>query len=333
MRDNVRSFIELASRVFDPPGPVVEVGAYQTTGQEGYADLRPFFPGREYIGIDAEAGPGVDRVEDVHALGFDTASIGAIVCADTLEHVADPARAIAEMRRVLRPGGVLMVSMPFAFPIHYMPDYVRYTPEGLSRLLAAFDQRVVFGHGDAQNPHTVNGVARAEGGGDQSEFARLADRLEQEWNSLPLIEALLRFEPLTSVLRRAGWPARTTGRGRVLEQRLVCPRDGVARIDVLLGSDGAPLPMRWRLQVLDEAGALLAESAWVLTSGDQRWVAFTFTAGVGRAGQPLRLRLEPFDRSGDATAFVHDTPDARLEVDGVPVAGALCVELFCRRQS
>src|SRR5258708_35764991 len=99
MRDNVKAFIALAARAFDPPAPVVEIGACQTAGQEGFADLRALFAGKVYLGCDAAPGPGVDRIEDVHALSFADDSVGTIVCADTLEHVPDPVRAAGQMHR------------------------------------------------------------------------------------------------------------------------------------------------------------------------------------------------------------------------------------------
>src|SRR3546814_16126200 len=64
-----------------------------------------------------QEGLGVDRIEDVHALTFDDDSVGTIICLETLEHVADPLRAVQEMHRVLRPGGVLAISSLMFFPI------------------------------------------------------------------------------------------------------------------------------------------------------------------------------------------------------------------------
>jgi SAM-dependent methyltransferase len=139
--------------------PLVEVGARAAEGQESIADMRPIFGAREHIGTDIQDGPGVDRVEDVHALTFADESIGTIVCLETLEHVADPIRAVEEMHRVLQPGGVLAISSLMFFPIHEHPwDFWRFTPEGFERLLEPFESKLVLAHGYALLPEGVYGV-------------------------------------------------------------------------------------------------------------------------------------------------------------------------------
>ena len=58
MRDHNKAFCRLVAETFDCPGPVFEFGSYQVEGQEGYANLRALFPGREYVGCDMRPGPG-----------------------------------------------------------------------------------------------------------------------------------------------------------------------------------------------------------------------------------------------------------------------------------
>lgn len=53
------------------------------------------------------------RREDVTALSLASASVDAVVTMDVLEHVPDYPRALAEFARVLRPGGVLVLTVPF----------------------------------------------------------------------------------------------------------------------------------------------------------------------------------------------------------------------------
>jgi hypothetical protein len=55
-----------------------------------------------------------------------------------LEHTPAPATLIGEMRRVLAPDGLLILSAPFQFKLHEEPhDYFRYSPHGLRTLCEA----------------------------------------------------------------------------------------------------------------------------------------------------------------------------------------------------
>jgi SAM-dependent methyltransferase len=83
----------------------------------------------------------IDRHDDVQDLQFPDASFNAVVCWSVLEHVPEPHKAIAEMHRVLKPGGVIWVQLPFLFPYHADPhDYWRVTPSGLRMWMRKFDE-------------------------------------------------------------------------------------------------------------------------------------------------------------------------------------------------
>jgi SAM-dependent methyltransferase len=81
--------------------------------------------------------PGDDA--DVHALAeqlpLASGRADLVLCTQVLEHVTDPARAVAEMARVLRPGGVCLLTTHGTWFYHPDPeDYWRWTPAGLARL-------------------------------------------------------------------------------------------------------------------------------------------------------------------------------------------------------
>jgi len=116
--------------------PIVEFGSLQVPGQEDYADVRRVFPGRDYIGCDFRLGAGVEVVDNMEFSRFPPESVGTVICLETLEHVKHPWLAVAEAFRILKPGGTLLVSMPFRLPAHDFPDdYWRLTRSGLEVLL------------------------------------------------------------------------------------------------------------------------------------------------------------------------------------------------------
>ena len=176
MRPHLREFLELCARTLDCPEPIVEIGAFQVPGQEAIAELRPLFPGKRYIGCDMQLGRGVDRIEDIHALSFSSGEVGTFILADTLEHVADPIRAMAEIHRCLREDGVAIYTSVMHFGIHGYPnDYWRFTPEAFRALASKFSTAAIFFAGSPEFPHTVCGVA-AKAGYDNAQIKKLASR-------------------------------------------------------------------------------------------------------------------------------------------------------------
>jgi len=97
-----------------------------------------YFPNR--VGLDVALGKGVDVVGDAHDLPFEGEKFDMILCTEVLEHLHTPHLAIAEMERVLKPGGTLILTTRFVFPLHDVPnDYFRYTKYGLRHLLQEWD--------------------------------------------------------------------------------------------------------------------------------------------------------------------------------------------------
>ena len=133
-RANLPSWVK--SQRSQVQGAVLNVGA----GGEMAALVRPC------VSIDIDPARKPDRVVDVCCLDehFEAASFDAVFLIEVLEHVADPATALAQINRVLKPGGRLVFSVPFAFEMHDVPhDYWRFTRFGLQRLLAEFSDIVI----------------------------------------------------------------------------------------------------------------------------------------------------------------------------------------------
>lgn len=182
MRPSINQFVGITARRLTIAEPIYEFGAYQVTGQEHIADLRPYFPGKEYIGSDMREGPGVDVILNLHSLDLPDASVGTALMLDTLEHVEYPRRAMDEVYRVLKPGGLVVMSSVMKFHIHdYPDDYWRFTPEAFRSLLKPFSQSFVTYAGEDIHPHTVVGVGVKNGEVDLAAFTADMEDWQQQW--------------------------------------------------------------------------------------------------------------------------------------------------------
>lgn len=109
----------------------------------GAGSVRPFRqsgPTTSLISLDIDPQlRSIDVRADAHQLPLAPQVFDTVLAIEVIEHLADPSLCLAEVRRVLRPGGILVASVPFMFRIHGHPsDFARYTLEGLHRLFADF---------------------------------------------------------------------------------------------------------------------------------------------------------------------------------------------------
>lgn len=108
------------------------------SGNKPYADL---FPNLCTVDAQERAGTKLDFIADAHDLSvIASGSFQVVLCTEVLEHLHSPQKAIAEFRRILAPGGLLLLTTRFVYPLHEVPvDYYRYTKYGLRFLLKDFD--------------------------------------------------------------------------------------------------------------------------------------------------------------------------------------------------
>jgi SAM-dependent methyltransferase len=104
---------------------------------------------RPYEQLARDAGAtwqvAVDRLEvspriaaDASSLPFLDGTFDAVLMTEVLEHVPEPGRVLREVSRVLSPSGALVLTTPWAWPLHEEPrDFYRFTPWGLRYLLAS----------------------------------------------------------------------------------------------------------------------------------------------------------------------------------------------------
>lgn len=119
-------------------GPVLDVGA----GEQPYR--RYLKDGEEYVSMDLSEDRASDITGSVLSIPLDDDSFDGIICTEVIEHVDDPQSAIRELLRVSKEGGLLYLTAPMSWGLHYEPhDYFRYTKYGLSSMLEAEGFRVV----------------------------------------------------------------------------------------------------------------------------------------------------------------------------------------------
>ena len=199
LRDHNKAFVQLIAETFDCPAPVYEFGSYQVEGQLDYADLRATFKGKSYVGCDMRPGPGVDRVEDVSNISIGDGQAGTVLCIETFEHVFEVRRAFDEVFRILKPGGLFIITSPLNFRIHgYPDDYWRMTPSCLHRMMGCYSATMTGFQGYHKFPHSVMGLGfKAPAPVDFASRASSLERkysawLREEETSLPVGEKLRR---------------------------------------------------------------------------------------------------------------------------------------------
>ncbi len=118
-----------------------------------------------YIGVDMLSSNQPDLVATVDRLGLRSESVDSISCLSVLEHVFYPREAIAEMYRVLRPGGCVQVQVPFLLQYHgYPDDFFRYTHTALQRLFEVAGFHVVYLETDWTRGAYLNAAKMLEDG-------------------------------------------------------------------------------------------------------------------------------------------------------------------------
>jgi SAM-dependent methyltransferase len=108
--------------------------------------------------------PALDlRCDLQRPLPFKDAAFDTVFCSQVLEHLAEPWGALGELRRVLKPGGHLLFSVPFVYYLHGAPhDFYRFTPHGVRHLAERAGLEVVWLGANGGLAHTaVNVVSMA----------------------------------------------------------------------------------------------------------------------------------------------------------------------------
>lgn len=148
-----RNLSDVAQRHFSTEATprVLDVGC-------GSMPYRALFEGRchDYVGCDPFPQSSAVTRCTTEQLRFDEASFDAVVTFQVLEHTRHPWLMMAECARVLKPGGVLVLSASFLLPHRDAPcDYFRFTQEGLMELANDADLAVEEFHAHCTSLSTL----------------------------------------------------------------------------------------------------------------------------------------------------------------------------------
>jgi SAM-dependent methyltransferase len=118
--------------------PLIKPGATLDVGG-GRAPYRKLVPHTEYLTLDVDPKKKPDILCDLHRVDWSSEYFDTIVATEVLEHLRDPRTAVGEMYRLLKDGGVCLLSTRFIHPIHGSPmDFYRFTADGLRHLFSDF---------------------------------------------------------------------------------------------------------------------------------------------------------------------------------------------------
>lgn len=142
LRSNVESFMKKSGEDYDRDGVLM-----LDIAPQDHAGANPFFPKASIETLDISTDAGTTYVADLCVNNSDLIPdnrFDIVVCTEVLEHTLQPFNAVNEIERILKPGGVALISVPYNFRIHGpLPDCWRFTEHGLRALFSNFDIQTI----------------------------------------------------------------------------------------------------------------------------------------------------------------------------------------------
>jgi len=140
-RTYLRRFLKRAARSVKPGQLVLDAGA----GRAAYAPLfaHARYETADFLAVKGKKYAQPDYVCDLAAIPVEDERFDHVLLTQVLEHIPEPAKVLAELHRVMKPGATLWLTAPFFYTEHERPyDYFRYTRYGLRYLLKQAGFRV-----------------------------------------------------------------------------------------------------------------------------------------------------------------------------------------------
>jgi ubiquinone/menaquinone biosynthesis C-methylase UbiE len=133
-RAYLHQFLVRAGQAVEPGQLVLDAGAGRAPYRDLFAHAR--YETADFLAVKGKRYVQPDYVCDLAQIPVEDARFDHVVLTQVLEHIPEPARVLAELHRVLKPGGTLWLTAPFFYAEHERPyDYFRYTQFGLRHLL------------------------------------------------------------------------------------------------------------------------------------------------------------------------------------------------------
>lgn len=138
LREDVSKFIMQAGVDYDKSGvKLLDIAPQDHEGAKPYFQLSTI----ETLDINSESGATyiADICQNNTGIIPDN-RFDVVVCTEVLEHTLQPFNAADEIYRILKPGGIVLVSTPYNFRIHGpLPDCWRFTEHGLRELFKNYE--------------------------------------------------------------------------------------------------------------------------------------------------------------------------------------------------
>jgi SAM-dependent methyltransferase len=207
-RQSILAAVRRFAESLAPGTRVLDIGA----GDSPYRELfrRSTYETVDWANSPHEDARAADHIASADDLPLEDATFDAALATQVLEHVPDPVLVLREMHRVLRPGGRVLITVPFIWEEHERPfDFQRFSSAGVAHVLesAGFSGIVVRPRNDylatlAQLMRSARwALGRAPDGLDEQriEVADLLDSVAAQLTGLAPLDVLHVF-PL-------GWEA------------------------------------------------------------------------------------------------------------------------------